>query len=350
MVSAFASSLRWINSLLLLHPIFFHGGPDDDEFSIEMHHGGVFCGSGSNRTYVDEKADLFDNCESDSWSLLWIDDFIEEMGHTKTEKTKFYLLLPGKQISDGLRRLRSDADSNSMVALIPRFRNLVVYVDHQDIMDNINWDELAISSMVPLPVMMSPKTALVVEKRANKNSIDVETASDGAALPINDHDEDIEADPNFVDSDYEIDQGDDDLFTSVDKNVQDCISFASKDTGVVLEDESFNDASFGDEGLDLPESSDDEDSIKLSFKNFQPVDMESPQFSVGMIFGSVQEVREAIKQYSIKNRVAIKTPRNNKIRVEAFCTVGCPWQLTASADSRAKKKISQPCRKLFPAT
>ena len=35
--------------------------------------------------------------------------------------------------------------------------------------------------------------------------------------------------------------------------------------------------------------------IKLKFKSFQPVDMGSPQFSVCMIFGSVQEVRNAIK-------------------------------------------------------
>lgn len=259
-------------------------------------------------------------------------------GIKKTEKTKLYWLLPGKQINDGLRSLRCDADTNSMVALIPRFRNLVVYVDHQDIVDNINWDELAISSTVTLPVMTSQKTTLVVEKRADKNSIDVETTSEVTALPISDHDEDTEVDPNFVDSDYEIDQGDDDLFTKfVDENVQDAgISSASKGKGVVLEDVSFDDTSFGDEGLYLPESSDGEDSVKLRFKNFEHVDMESPQFSVGMIFGSVQEVRGAINQYSIKNRVAIKTPRNNRTRVEACCAVGCPWQLTVFEDSRAK--------------
>jgi hypothetical protein len=149
-----------------------------------------FCGSGTNMTYLNEKINWFDHCESDSWSLLWIDDFIEELGHQKTVKTKLYWLLPGKEINDGLGDIA-----------------------------------------------------------------------------------------------------------------------ASKGKSVVLEDMSL-DASFGDEGLDLPESSEDEDNnIKIKFKNFQPVDMESPQFSVGMIFGSVQEVHNAIKQYSIKNRVAINTPR-----------------------------------------
>jgi len=119
---------------------------------------------------------------------------------------------------------------------------------------------------------------------------------DTTALPIGDSDEDTEDDPKFVDSDYENDQGDDDLFKKfVDTNVQDDIA-ASKGKSVVLEDISLDDASFGDEGLDLPESSEDEDNnIKLKFKSFQPVDMGSPQFSVCMIFGSVQEVRNAIK-------------------------------------------------------
>ena len=224
-----------------------------------------------------------------------------------------------------------------MVALVPRFRNLVVYVDHQDIMDVINWDELAISSMVNLPVVVSPKKSLVVDKRANENSVHVDTTSNAIAHPIGDSDEDTEDDPKFVDKDYEIDQEGDDLFKNfVDTNVQDDIA-ASKGKSVVLEDISLDDASFGDEGLDLPESSEDEDNnIKLKFKNFQPVDMESPHFSVAMILGSVQEVCNAIKQYSNKNRVAINTRRNNKTRIEACCVAGCPWQLTVSEDSRAK--------------
>jgi len=77
-----------------------------------------------------------------------------------------------------------------MVALVPRFRNLVVYVDHQDIMGVINWDELAISSMVNLPVVVSPKKSLVVDKRANENSVHVDTTSNAIAHPIGDSDED----------------------------------------------------------------------------------------------------------------------------------------------------------------
>ncbi|EEC79499.1 hypothetical protein OsI_20564 [Oryza sativa Indica Group] len=93
---------------------------EDEEFSIEMHHGGFFMGNGVNRAYVDGRVSWFDHCESDSWSLLWVDDFIEELGYEKSDNTKIYWLLHGKQLSDGLRRVKCDADTNSIVALVPR--------------------------------------------------------------------------------------------------------------------------------------------------------------------------------------------------------------------------------------
>lgn len=63
---------------------------EDEEFSIEMHHGGFFMGNGVNRAYVDGRVSWFDHCESDSWSLLWVDDFIEELGYEKSDNTKIY--------------------------------------------------------------------------------------------------------------------------------------------------------------------------------------------------------------------------------------------------------------------
>ena len=72
---------------------------------------------------------------------------------------------------------------------------------------------------------------------------------DTTALPIGDSDEDTEDDPKFVDSDYENDQGDDDLFKKfVDTNVQDDIA-ASKGKSVVLEDINLDDTSLEMKGL-----------------------------------------------------------------------------------------------------
>lgn len=67
----------------------------------------------------------------------------------------------------------------------------------------------------------------------------------------------------------------------------------------------------GDPDLELPDSTDNEEEIKLKCKVFRPdVDMASPEFRIGMTFSNVEELRKAINQYSIKNRVGIKIPRS----------------------------------------
>ena len=52
-------------------------GSGSDEFTVDVRHGGFFIGQGQLRSYVDGKVSWFDYCESDTWSPLWFDDFIE---------------------------------------------------------------------------------------------------------------------------------------------------------------------------------------------------------------------------------------------------------------------------------
>ena len=42
---------------------------------------------------------------------------------------------------------------------------------------------------------------------------------------------------------------------------------------------------------------------------------------------------------SVRNRVDIKLPRNDRTRVRAHCAEGCPWNLYASWDNRVKSFI-----------
>ena len=67
-----------------------HVGNSGDQFNIEVHHGGFFVGYGDMRSYVDEKIDFFDDLEADTWSLLWFDDFVEQLGYQKNDRLKFY--------------------------------------------------------------------------------------------------------------------------------------------------------------------------------------------------------------------------------------------------------------------
>lgn len=88
-------------------------------FSVEINHGGFFCGVGLNKSYVDGRIDYFDRCEVDSWSPLWIKDFIEQLGHDALQ-CHVYWLFPGKKLGDGLRIVDSDADTLNMAAVVPK--------------------------------------------------------------------------------------------------------------------------------------------------------------------------------------------------------------------------------------
>jgi hypothetical protein len=67
--------------------------------------------------------------------------------------------------------------------------------------------------------------------------------------------------------------------------------------------------------------------------------MSNPTFSIGLVFPTIEKLREAIGEYNVRNRAEIKMPRNDRIRVRAHCTKGCPWNLYASFDSRMKSFV-----------
>jgi hypothetical protein len=77
--------------------------------------------------------------------------------------------------------------------------------------------------------------------------------------------------------------------------------------------------------------------MKFNFKEFNSeVDMSQPHFKVGMMFGTIEEVRKVITEYSIKERVPIKRDQNDSKRVWASCAEGCPLMMKCGYDSRAK--------------
>ena len=82
-----------------------------------MHHGGFFVGQGCNRAYVDEKVNWFDHCEGETWSALWLGDFVGQLVYTPSYSLKIYWLLLGTDFSDGLRLIASDSDTRLMVSV-----------------------------------------------------------------------------------------------------------------------------------------------------------------------------------------------------------------------------------------
>ena len=47
--------------------------------------------------------------------------------------------------------------------------------------------------------------------------------------------------------------------------------------------------------------------------------MSNPRFKVGMVFDSMVVLKRAITEYSVKERVDIRYPRNEKKRLHSVC-------------------------------
>ncbi|KAM0842137.1 hypothetical protein ACQ4PT_058538 [Festuca glaucescens] len=136
-------------------------GPD--KFTVSLEHNGFFCGLRENLCYVSGTADYFDNCSMDTFSRLWIEDFI--------------------------RRLGTDT---------------------------------IVQRKAPLPPVMSPKK--VVKRR--RDAEEASTSSSVTNVQGDDDeqgdDDDDETDSEFYDLDYDAEDGDDDIFEAhIDKDVDD---------------------------------------------------------------------------------------------------------------------------------
>lgn len=333
-------------------------GDDSDQFTVEVHHGGFFVGQGSNRSYIDGKVNWFDYCEGDTWSPLWFDDFVGQLGYEPSYTMKIYWLLPEHDFSDGLRMIASDSETRLMVSVVNKVRNFVVFFDHDDNISGINWEDIVANPIASLPKVMSPSK---VEKlhinrgeklssfhsNQNNSAEDFVEATVGPVGATRDEESGSDIDEDFVDSDYELENQDDDLFVeNVDEDVIDegvargntiskgeKASDSKQNRRMLGHSREADSVSSDEDELYLPES-DDEDQARKRYKSFGEADLDNPVFKVGMIFDSVQILRKAITEYSLKHRVEIRLPRNEKKRLRAQCADGCPWNLYASSDTR----------------
>ncbi|CAN6268941.1 unnamed protein product [Urochloa humidicola] len=329
-------------------------GPYDKQFAVEVHHGGFFCGLAVNRTYMDEKVTWFDNADVDSWCYFWVDEIILNLGYgLAPSNLKVYWLLPGKDMSDGLRIISSDNDTLVMRACADRVKNFVLYFDHANHIGGIPIEDIVINPVAHLPKVLSPVKGQYVNKVADENLPDfcsnLERHEEPMAecnVDVSDEDYDVSY---FADTDNDVEDGDDDLFLdNVDDDVTDqgisklkakkaAGSRMGKAAATIRQSNGLDvDDTDEEEELDLPEECDGADGVRLKFKTFVPEDLNNPSFAIGMCFSSVEMVRKAVTEYSLKHRVDIKMPRNDKTKVGAHCAAGCPWNLYASYDSRVK--------------
>ncbi|XP_048557387.1 uncharacterized protein LOC125538130 [Triticum urartu] len=335
-------------------------GDFDGLFSVEIHHSGFFCGSDINRTYMDYEVDWFDNCQTDTWSLLWIDDFLLQLGYDRqASKIDVYWCEPRKTVSDGLKLLTCDADIVLMICATLEHKNLLLIVDHGDTLQSLNKDDVLTNGVKDPPKVITPKrhgkeNVSYPEKEqsprekmsrttrrsmsfgegcSSRNAMEEENIEDvnNSEEEGNDEDAGSETDEEFYESDYEVAEGDDDLFdANVDKDVDD---HREKNILPDFEEELPEDA-LEDSHLNM--SKEEKEKLKHKFSTFNPTtDLNAPVFKIGLVFADMKELRHALTAYSVRNRVKVNKLRNTSVSLEAVCKPGCTWYLKAGKDNRS---------------
>ncbi|KAK1651548.1 hypothetical protein QYE76_069353 [Lolium multiflorum] len=301
-------------------------------FSLEVCHNGFFCGLAEKLSYVDDTISVFDNLLIDSWNNSTLDHILCVLDCLRDEKVHVYWLSPGKDLFDGLVPLLTDDDLIDMRREAKVHKTLVIFVDHTNFIRLIRADLVrarAAIARVGNDVELSEEaasTSIVVAQDLGQEC--VQSCAD-------DSDSDSSTDSEFFDSDYDAESGDDDLFLdNVDTDLHD-------NNEIVLAPDLEDDSQLEDRDLNLEEG--ERLQLEYKFAAFNPVvDMESPVFKIGMKFASIEEARQAVNAYNIRERVKTRKTKNDRTRLHARCEEGCPWRLKIGFDlQRGKDRINK---------
>jgi hypothetical protein len=236
------------------------------------------------------------------------------LGYVRDGKLHVYWCLPDKEIQEGLVLIENDANIRHMAKASRTVKTLVLFVDHTNFRRQLRKDILVTGPALPpvISPMKIPRATTPAKPATSSSSSIVQLVQKEVRYAC---DSDTDTDSEFVmyDSDFDVEDGDDDLFSdNVDKSVSD---HNEKEVCVENEDEE----ALEDDDLNMEEGR----RLKLMKKltAFNPeVDMDNPSFKRGMVFSGVEELRKALAAYSIRNRVHIKKTLKDRRRLNAQCT------------------------------
>ncbi|KAM0866829.1 hypothetical protein ACQ4PT_042375 [Festuca glaucescens] len=232
-----------------------------------------------------------------------------------------YWLSPRKTLKDGLLPIVTDADMTEMRNATAIDNTLVIFVDHTNFLRTIRGEIVRnnVARVAPLvarpatsgarpassvarPAASGARPATSVARLATSGArpassvarpapsvaseatsiVVAENVQQDIVLELED-DNDSGSDFDIYDSDYDAEDGDDDLFVdNVDTDVNDNNERA---VFAKIEDEDALD----DRDLNLVD--DERQQLQLKLKEFNPyVDMDAPVFKVGMKFADIEEV------------------------------------------------------------
>ncbi|KAK8504127.1 hypothetical protein V6N12_005667 [Hibiscus sabdariffa] len=270
---------------------------------MEIHHKGTLCFIDGENKYYDGEIDYFDWCNPTDLSLGYLNDCAQMLGYN--EFITYHWRIPGNDLNDGLFKIEKDDDATIISLYVPDNRVVEIYFEHSS------------------------------EFELARN---VENSEDDC----------------FIDSEYDLDDGDDGLveievsskidMTSIneskerDKRKEKMIdtkptrgSHDSLDNELASE---FGYSSDVSDQLYLEYATSDNDSHfprKRKHPEFDAgIDMKNPGFVVGMIFKDFDEFKNVCRQYSLVNQLGINFKHNDKDRVDVRCKEGCPFRIWAS--------------------
>jgi hypothetical protein len=103
-------------------------------------HNGFFCGLRDNLEYADSSIDLWDYCNVDTFSLLWIEEFIKAGGNDMNERTIIYWSPPSMELTDSVCLIENDAHILAMMRALKEESKLYLLVDHTNFLKRIRED------------------------------------------------------------------------------------------------------------------------------------------------------------------------------------------------------------------
>lgn len=166
------------------------------------------------------------------------DDFVDNLGYEMERRINIYMMLPGMQMNeDGLRLMSKNRETNSIRSLVKEGHNyLMFYVDHDDSISGEKWDDVIANPTAHPAPMLSPmkskkeddnnveqsivvvEESTVEEKYAGGSNVEGLCKASSRANIEDDEDLGSESDSDdsnhvleIVDSDYDLEDGDDGL-------------------------------------------------------------------------------------------------------------------------------------------
>ncbi|KAK8676192.1 hypothetical protein V6N13_034245 [Hibiscus sabdariffa] len=315
-------------------------GTPSQYFTLVLHHGGFmvksprFCYSGNKVTF-------FDMCHVDNMSMLEMYDIVEELG--VSGNYTLYWKQPGGSLN--VKHLRTDCDILLMLNDMPRNGHMHVFLEEEAVALKPHVETTRNESDQPVRTDIDIRTESVepvtTEIDIRTESVEHVTTDTDVRTKLEDDSEDsdyvvvdsTDSDSGFEESDN--DKTDEEEFAhdvNVGINHEMKINNLNNDLLGGLPAKTLDDENVGFDDLHSASDSDSDSEFTKSRKVRCPEfnvesDSLNPQFENGMIFGDKDTLKQAVRQYGIKNKVDVKFKRTCNKKVQPVCREGCPWYM-----------------------